>query len=111
MKIAKFFAEVFIYVPFFYEDGEQDGYEPSKKPLMIEADSVSEMAEKLTAMDDIHNVCVWVRDSADIHGYMFFLKDIRTDADGDLAFCTLCDAIAYLMQWDGKFRELTIRYK
>lgn len=112
MKMARFFAEIEYYVPFFYEDGIQDGYTICEDVRKIETDSVSEMAKKLCEMsDDMHSVCVWARNAKDGYGDIFYL-DINDGRhyDAETWFNELCDAIARTMKYEKYFKELLIKY-
>ena len=111
MLMARFYAEVEYLIPFFYEDGTQDGYQVCEDVEKIEADSISEMAEKLYTMSDkIHSVCVWAKNSKDTYGEIFFI-DIDIDIkDKNEIFDALCNGVANAMKYEKNFRELLIHY-
>lgn len=105
-KMARFFCDVRFYVPFFYEDGEQDGYEPSN-PVTYTADSVTEMAEKLSALEHVYDFEMYAKEADNVYSQLYWLNDI----DENYIYDSMCDAIAHRMKFEKDFRELAIRYQ
>lgn len=109
IKKITFKVNYTLYVPFYYEDGEQDGYQEGEE-LHMEADSVTELAEKIDALEDIYALEVAAYDSTVDReiGFIGWIDDV--DYSHCDSYDSICNSIASAVRYEKDFRGYAIIY-